>query len=108
MSNHVAIVSGLVLEKNKNGEPISLAVDLDIIYDVFKIISAWKAMQEYLGKDLNIKKSINNLKEITFGSILVEFKKSIGDDILLIPSMSENEDKESLLREIKDYIEVEN
>ncbi len=105
MSNHVAIVSGVVLEKNDDGKAITLAVDLDIIYDVFKVIQAWKAVESYLGFDLNIKKSINNLEDITFGSVLVQFKKSINDDIKLIPSISTNEDEEALLKDIKEYME---
>lgn len=105
MSNHVAIVSGLVLEKDGDGNAVSLAVDLDIIYDVFKVIEAWKAVEEYLGRDLKIKKNINNLSEITFGSVLIQFKKSINDDIKLIPSITTNKDEEALLKDIKEYME---
>lgn len=105
MSTHAAIVSGLVLEKDENGKAISLAVDLDIIYDVFKVIDAWRAVEEYLCIDLKIKKNINNLEKITFGSVLIQFKKSIGDDIKLIPTISTDKDEQALLDDIKEYME---
>ena len=104
MRNHVAIISGLVLEKDDDGKAITLAVDLDIIYDVFKVIEAWRAVEEYLGKDLKIKKSINSLTNITFGSVLVQFKKSINDDIELIPNISANKDRDALLKDIEEYM----
>lgn len=105
MQTHVAIISGLILEKNKDGKAIALAVDLDIIYDVFKVIEAWKAVEVYLGRDLNIKKSINALEEITFGSVLIQFAKSINKDIKLIPSITTNKDEQALVKDIQEYME---
>ena len=99
-----AITAGIIFESSPSGKPLGITIDLDIINNNFKLINAWKDVELYLKKDLQISKHINTLNDITFGGLLIQFKRSIDSDINLKLEMTPNEEYDLVKSEIEDYI----